>query len=53
MMTGKHDSFIPSYMGFLKQVLNLDLLSHISPVSWENIILYGGYILNRNKVMIP
>ena len=32
--------------------INLDLLSNISPVSWENIILYGDYILNRNKVAL-
>ena len=32
--------------------INLDLLSNISPVSWENIILYGDYILNRNKVVL-
>ena len=30
--------------------IDLALLSNISPVSWENIILYGDYILNRNKV---
>ena len=33
--------------------IDLDLLSHISPVSWENIVLYGDYVLNRNKVAIP
>ena len=32
--------------------IDLDLLSHISPVSWENIILYGDYLLNRNKVAL-
>ena len=30
--------------------IDLNLLSNISPVSWENIILYGDYILNRKKV---
>ena len=30
--------------------IDIDLLSNISPVSWKNIILYGDYILNRNKV---
>ena len=34
----------------LPEHIDLNLLSHISPVSWENIILYGDYILNRNKV---
>jgi hypothetical protein len=23
---------------------------HISPIGWENIILYGEYVLNRNLV---
>jgi len=32
--------------------VDLALLSHISPVSWENVILYGDYILNRNKVAL-
>ena len=36
----------------LPDPINLDLLSNISPVSWENIILYGDYILNRNKVVL-
>jgi hypothetical protein len=26
------------------------LLEHISPIGWENIILYGEYVLNRNLV---
>lgn len=25
--------------------LRLDLLSHVSPVGWENMILYGEYVL--------
>lgn len=31
--------------------IDLALLSNISPVSWENVILYGEYILNRNRVV--
>ncbi len=31
--------------------IDLALLSNISPVSWGNIILYGDYILNRNRVV--
>jgi TnpA family transposase len=30
--------------------LDLSLLEHISPISWDNIILYGEYVLNRNLV---
>ena len=36
----------------LLEYINLGLLRNISPVSWENIILYGDYILNRNKVIL-
>jgi TnpA family transposase len=34
----------------LPEHIDLAYLSNISPVSWKNIILYGDYILNRNKV---
>ncbi len=30
--------------------LDLSLLSHISPIEWEDILLYGQYELNRNLV---
>ena len=30
--------------------IDLALLEHISPVGWDNIILYGEYVLNRNLV---
>lgn len=32
--------------------IDLSLLSNISPVSWGNVILYGDYILNQNKVVL-
>ena len=32
--------------------IDISLIQYISPVSWENIILYGDYILNRAKVKI-
>ncbi len=28
--------------------IDLSLLEHISPIGWENIILYGEYVLNRS-----
>jgi len=28
----------------------LSLLEHISPFGWENITLYGGYVLNPNLI---
>lgn len=30
--------------------VDLSLVEHISPIGWENIILYGEYVLNRNLV---
>lgn len=30
--------------------INLSLLAHISPIEWENIVLYGEYILNRELI---
>lgn len=32
--------------------IDLSLIKHISPIAWENIILYGDYILNRDKVKV-
>ena len=30
--------------------IDLTLLEHISPVSWDNIVLYGEYVLDRKLV---
>ena len=30
--------------------LNFELLSHISPIGWDNVLLYGEYQLNRSVV---
>jgi hypothetical protein len=30
--------------------VDLSLLEHISPVGWENILLYGEYVLDQNLV---
>jgi TnpA family transposase len=30
--------------------VDLSLLEHVSPVRWDNVILYGQYILNRTLV---
>jgi len=30
--------------------IDLNLLEYISPIGWENVILYGEYMLNRNLV---
>lgn len=33
-----------------KAGVDLDLLEHISPIGWENVVLYGEYVLNRNLI---
>lgn len=33
-----------------KAGVDLSLLEHISPIGWENIVLYGEYVLNRSLV---
>lgn len=30
--------------------INLSLMEHISPIAWDNVILYGEYVLNPNLV---
>jgi hypothetical protein len=30
--------------------IDLTLLEHVSPIGWENVVLYGEYILNRNLI---
>ena len=30
--------------------VDLSLLEHISPIGWDNVLLYGEYVLNRNLV---
>jgi len=30
--------------------IDLSLLEHVSPVGWDNILLYGEYVLNRSLV---
>ena len=32
--------------------IDISLLKHISPIGWENVILYGEYILNRSLIKI-
>jgi hypothetical protein len=30
--------------------LKLSLLEHISPIGWDNIVLYGEYIINKELI---
>jgi hypothetical protein len=30
--------------------LDVTLLEHVSPIEWDNVILYGQYVLDRARV---
>lgn len=30
--------------------IDLSLMEHISPITWDNVILYGEYVLDRNLI---
>lgn len=30
--------------------IDVSLLEHISPIEWENVILYGEYVINRDLI---
>jgi TnpA family transposase len=30
--------------------INVSLLEHISPIEWENVVLYGEYVINRDLI---
>ena len=32
--------------------IDLSLLEHISPVGWDNVLLYGEYVLDRQLVQV-
>jgi len=32
--------------------IDLSLLEHISPIGWDNVILYGEYVLNRDLIQL-
>ena len=35
-----------------KEGINLDLLEHVSPIEWENILLYGEYIIDKSLIRV-
>jgi hypothetical protein len=38
-------------MGFPEgEDINISLLEHVSPIEWENVILYGQYVLNPDDI---
>jgi len=32
--------------------IDLALMEHISPIAWENVILYGEYVLDKNHIKL-
>ena len=32
--------------------IDLSLLEHVSPIGWDNVILYGEYVLNKDLVRL-
>jgi hypothetical protein len=32
--------------------IDLSLIQHISPITWDNVILYGEYVLNRGLIEV-
>ena len=32
---------------FIDMNFDLSLISHLSPVGWDNVVLYGEYIINK------
>jgi TnpA family transposase len=30
--------------------INVSLLEHVSPIEWENVVLYGEYVINRDLI---
>lgn len=33
-----------------EEKIDIALLGHVSPIEWDNVILYGQYILDRSQV---
>ena len=32
------------------EAIDFRLLEHVSPIEWENVILYGQYVLNQDNI---
>ena len=32
--------------------VDISLVEHVSPITWDNVILYGEYVLNRGLVRV-
>jgi hypothetical protein len=43
-------SLLAQELGRLPNGIDLSLLEHVSPIEWDNVVLYGQYILDRKLV---
>ena len=32
--------------------IDLALLEHVSPIEWENVLLYGEYVINKGLIQV-
>ena len=53
--TPGYDSFFAlatnsDLIGVTKEGIDATLLQHVSPIKWDNVILYGQYVLDRARV---
>jgi hypothetical protein len=39
-----------SSVEFKERGFDPDLIQHISPVSWDNVVLYGEYIIDKSLI---
>ena len=44
------DRTLPRSLSLRRHGIELSLLRHVSPIEWDNIVLYGEYALNRRLV---
>jgi hypothetical protein len=33
-----------------KEKIDLTLLEHVSPIEWDNVLLYGRYVIDRSLI---
>ncbi len=43
---------VVSEMNAEKDGIDLALLEHVSPIEWENILLYGEYVIDKNLIRV-
>ena len=36
----------------LKDGIDISMLEHVSPIEWENVLLYGEYVIDRDRIQV-